>query len=78
LCLEKEQNYYANSVYFISLQFLKVVAALIPQYCGINYKIVLDYFIIYNWYNKIESINEKLLKGTKILRWVLIPKAIGI
>jgi len=22
LCLEKEQNYYANSVYFISLQFL--------------------------------------------------------
>jgi hypothetical protein len=24
LCLEKEQNYYANSVYFISLQFLTV------------------------------------------------------
>jgi hypothetical protein len=24
LCLEKEQNYYANSVYFISLQFLRV------------------------------------------------------
>jgi hypothetical protein len=23
LCLEKEQNYYANSVYFISLQFLR-------------------------------------------------------
>jgi hypothetical protein len=24
LCLEKEQNYYANSVYFISLQFLSL------------------------------------------------------
>jgi hypothetical protein len=31
LCLEKEQNYYANSVYFISLQFLSRAYGLLNQ-----------------------------------------------